>query len=165
MSRRVTSPNTSERRAPLLSHRNCDGQPTDAATTRRIVGGLGSPRPIPDDVLLDPMSHANFWSPTPPLRLFQRHPLDAVAISTFAALNVFKTRGHQTSGIHEFDEFDVYTGIAHLAVIVPTLHAVVKLRSESWAGLILENAGTVLSEYQIPWDLTHQENCPNIPQS
>ncbi|KAJ7913058.1 hypothetical protein B0H13DRAFT_2005592 [Mycena leptocephala] len=68
-------------------------------------------------------------------------------------------------------EFDVYAAIAreagigekvarHLAVIVPTLHAVVKPRYDPWGGLILENAGTVLSEYEIRWDdlgLTHQE--------
>ncbi|KAJ7862748.1 hypothetical protein B0H14DRAFT_3444464 [Mycena olivaceomarginata] len=57
-------------------------------------------------------------------------------------------------------EFDVYAAIVHLAVIVPTLHAVVKPRYDPWGGLILENAGTVLSEYDIRWDdlsLTHQE--------
>ncbi|KAJ7862740.1 hypothetical protein B0H14DRAFT_3444456 [Mycena olivaceomarginata] len=57
-------------------------------------------------------------------------------------------------------EFDVYAAIAHLAVIVPTLHAVVKPHYDPWGGLILENAGTVLSEYEIRRDdlgLTHQE--------
>ncbi|KAJ7213100.1 hypothetical protein GGX14DRAFT_446295 [Mycena pura] len=48
-------------------------------------------------------------------------------------------------------EFDVYTAVAHLAVVVPTLHAVVKSRFEPWGGLILEDAGTVLSKYDTPW--------------
>ncbi|KAJ6605710.1 hypothetical protein B0H10DRAFT_2440158 [Mycena sp. CBHHK59/15] len=104
----------------------------------------------------------------------------------FLTIDSFKSRGGHTAAIHHgtfamegetplrvvlktyaledinllIHEFDVYAAIAHLAVIVPTLHAVVKPRYDPWGGLILENAGTVLSEYEICWDdlgLTHQE--------
>ncbi|KAJ7801416.1 hypothetical protein B0H14DRAFT_2615319 [Mycena olivaceomarginata] len=93
----------------------------------------------------------------------------------FLTIDSFKSRGGHTAAIHHgtfamegetplrvvlktyaiedinllIHEFDVYAAIAHLAVIVPTLHAVVKPRYDPWGGLILENAGTVLSEYEI----------------
>ncbi|KAJ7809967.1 hypothetical protein B0H14DRAFT_3880786 [Mycena olivaceomarginata] len=62
----------------------------------------------------------------------------------------------KTYPVEDFDllvhEFDVYTAVAPLAGVVPTLHAVVKSRFEPWGGLILENAGTVLSVYDTRWD-------------
>ncbi|KAJ7611542.1 hypothetical protein DFH06DRAFT_1244410 [Mycena polygramma] len=48
-------------------------------------------------------------------------------------------------------ELDVYAAIGHLAFIVPTLHVVLKPSSESWGGLLLEDAGTVLAKYNTPW--------------
>jgi hypothetical protein len=62
----------------------------------------------------------------------------------------------KTYPVEDFDllihEFDVYTAVTHLAVVVPKLHAVVKPRFEPWGGLILEDAGTVLSVYDTRWE-------------
>ncbi|KAJ7266391.1 hypothetical protein B0H12DRAFT_159486 [Mycena haematopus] len=51
------------------------------------------------------------------------------------------------------NELDVYTAIAHLAPIVPTLLVILKPSSEDeeWGGLLLENAGTVLADHNTYW--------------
>ncbi|KAJ7868372.1 hypothetical protein B0H14DRAFT_2729980 [Mycena olivaceomarginata] len=57
-------------------------------------------------------------------------------------------------------ELDVYAALAHLAIIVPRLYAVLAPLDLAWAGLVLEDAGTELGNSSQSWDevdLTHED--------
>ncbi|KAJ7737950.1 hypothetical protein B0H16DRAFT_100797 [Mycena metata] len=57
-------------------------------------------------------------------------------------------------------ELDVYAALAPLAVIVPRLYTVLAPLDLTWAGLVLENAGTELGNSSQTWDevdLTHDD--------